>query len=89
MIDIADLDKTWDVIQKNIDPKTDSELSKLMDAIQHGLAVIHYVTPSDLLSMPIEEAKKVAAINEMNEAIAKAQGDKFGDILASAFKKKK
>lgn len=83
MVDITELDKTWNTIQKNINAKTDAEASRLMDVIQHGLAVIHDVTPADLLNMPIDEAKKVAAINEMNEEIAKAQEERFRSILGN------
>lgn len=42
-------------------------------AIQHGKTVIRDITPSELLAMDIEDAKKIAKIDELFNLICEAQ----------------
>lgn len=49
--------------------------------IQHGKTVIRDVTPSELLAMDIEDAKKIAKIDELFNLISEAQEKAFGPII--------
>ena len=58
-----------------------------VQAIQHGKAVIRDVTPSELLSMDIDDVKKIAKIDELFNKISEAQEKTFGPIVKEAQKK--
>lgn len=45
---------------------------KFIAAIQHGKAIVSEVTPSELLQMDIEDAKKISKINELFDMISDA-----------------
>ena len=58
-----------------------------VQAIQHGKAVIRDVTPSELLSMDVDDVKKIAKIDELFNKISEAQEKTFGPIVKKAQKK--
>lgn len=87
MIDLEELNKTWKRILRNKACKNDSQTMTFIRAIQHGKTVIRDVTPSELLAMDIEDAKKIAKIDELFNLISTAQEKAFGPILKDALKK--
>lgn len=87
MIDLEELNKTWKRILRNKACKNDSQTMTFIRAIQHGKTVIRDVTPSELLAMDIEDAKKIAKIDELFNLISTAQEKAFGPILKAALKK--
>lgn len=87
MINIEELNTTWSNILKNQDCKNDNQTMNYVQAIQHGKAVIRDVTPSELLSMDVDDVKKIAKIDELFNKISEAQEKTFGPIVKKALKK--
>lgn len=87
MVNIEELNRTWKRINRNKNCKNDSQTMTFIRTIQHGKTVIRDVTPSELLAMDIEDAKKIAKIDELFNLISEAQEKAFGPILKDALKK--
>ena len=87
MIDLEEVNKVWIRIYKYQDCKNDNQTINYVRAIQHGKAVIKDVTPSELLSMDVEDVKKIAKIDELYKMIAEAQEKAFGSIVKQTLKK--
>lgn len=87
MIDIEELHKTWNTILKNQECKTAAQVSRYLDSIQHGKAVISEYNYNELLSIDIEDVKIVKAIEDLYQKIVEAQEKAFGPIVKQALKK--
>ena len=89
MIDLDKVNNVWARIYKYQDCKNDNQTINYVRAIQYGKAVIRDVTPSELLSMDIEDVKKITKIDELYKMIADAQEKAFGPIVEKSLKKYK
>lgn len=87
MIDLEEVNKVWARIYKYQDCKNDNQTINYVRAIQYGKAVIKDVTPSELLSMDVEDVKKIAKIDELYKMIADTQEKVFGPIVEKSLKK--
>lgn len=63
MIDLDDLHKTWSLIAKNRDLKTDNQVINFYRAVHHGKVIVKDVTREMLTSMAEEDAEMVKRIN--------------------------
>ena len=50
MIDLDDLHKTWSLIAKNRDLKTDNQVINFYRAVQHGKAIVIDASPETLVA---------------------------------------
>ena len=89
MIDLDKVSNVWARIYKYQDCKNDNQTINYVRAIQYGKAVIRDVTPSELLSMDIEDVKKITKIDELYKMIADDQEKAFGPIVEKSLKKNK
>ena len=87
MIDLDDLHKTWSLIAKNRDLKTDNQVINFYRAVQHGKGIVKDVTPEMLTSMAEEDAEMVKRINMLFDMMAEAQEKAFGSIIKQPLKK--
>ncbi|MDD7450780.1 MAG: hypothetical protein PUK76_07005 [Treponema sp.] len=87
MIDLDDLHKTWSLIAKNRDLKTDNQVINFYRAVQHGKVIVKDVTREMLTSMAEEDAEMVKRINLLFDIIVEVQEKAFGLIVKQALKK--
>ncbi len=87
MVNIKELHKTWSLIAKNRDLKTDNQVINFYRAVQHGKVIVKDVTPEMLTSMAEEDAEMVKRINLLFDMMAEAQEKAFGSIIKQALKK--
>ena len=59
MIFLEDLHKTWSIIAKNRDMKTDAQVINFFRSVQYGKNLVKDVTPEMISSMDTETADKV------------------------------
>lgn len=81
MIDFEDLNKTWSIIVKNRDMKTDAQVINFFRAVQHGKNLVKDVTLEMISSLDTETADKVKRINLLFDMMKDAQEKAFGDII--------
>lgn len=63
MIDLEDLNKTWELIVKNRSCKTDGQTINFFRAVQHGKNLVKDITPEMISSMDADTADKIKRIN--------------------------
>lgn len=81
MIDFEDLNKTWSIIVKNRDMKTDAQVINFFRAVQHGKNLVKDVTLEMISSLDTETADKVKRINLLFDMMKNAQEKAFGGII--------
>ena len=81
MIDFEDLNKTWSIIVKNRDMKTDAQVINFFRAVQHGKNLVKDVTLEMISSLDTETADKVKRINLLFDMMKDAQEKAFGGII--------
>ena len=87
MIDLDDLHKTWSLIAKNRDLKTDNQVINFYRAVQHGKAIVIDASPETLEALTEDDADIVKRINLLFDMMAEAQEKAFGPIVKQALKK--
>ena len=87
MIDLDELHKTWSLIAKNRDLKTDNQVINFYRAVQHGKAIVIDASPETLVALTEDDADIVKRINLLFDIIAEAQEKAFGPIVKQALKK--
>lgn len=70
MIDLEDLHKTWSIITKNKNIKTDAQVINFYRAVQHGKVIVIDATPEMLTALTEDDADIVKRINMLFDMIS-------------------
>lgn len=81
MIDFEDLNKTWDLIVKNRNCKTDGQTINFFRAVQYGKNLVKDVTPEMIESIDPDAADKIKRINILFDMMKDAQEKAFGGVI--------
>lgn len=81
MIDFEDFNKTWNLIVKNRNCKTDGQTINFFRAVQYGKNLVKDITPEMIEAMAPDAADKIKRINILFDMMKDAQEKAFGGIV--------